>query len=135
MIKYAQKHNTAANVEFMLIEKDKRLTEISNQKFDYSILKMVIHEMPEAERMQIITKAKEVSNALIIAEWLAPQPKNMDGKITWFVELIAGKMHFNNFRQWYITGGIDGFLDRHGLAIVQEELFINKTGKIVSLHW
>jgi len=134
MIKYAQRHNKLSNVEFLLTEKDKKLSDILNQKFDYSILKMVLHEMPEEERTNLINEAKKISNEMIIIDWVAPQPKYA-GINTLIAELSALKEHFINFKQWHTTGGLDGFLQRHGLKIVKEEIFKNKTGKIVKVNW
>jgi len=134
MIKYAQRHNKLSNVEFSLTEKDRKISDTFNQKFDYSILKMVLHEMPEEERTNLINEAKKISSEMIIVDWVAPQPKYA-GINTLIAELSALKEHFINFKQWHTTGGLDGFLERHGLKIVQEEIFKNKTGKIVRVNW
>ena len=136
MIKYAKKHNShASNVAFLLIKKNEKLSDIFNQKFDFSILKMVLHEMPEEERTDLLNEARKVSGEIIIIEWLGPQPKNLSGKGTFMNEMMSTVEHFRNFRQWHATGGLDGFLERHGLRVVQEEMFINKTGKIVRVNW
>ena len=135
MIAYAKKHTKPSNVEFLLINRGKKLSDVFHQKFDYIIFKMVIHENPEEERITLINEAKKISAELIIVEWTAPQPNNINGIMTWFFELIAAKEHFSNFKQWHTKGGLDGFLDRSGLIIVQEEVFKNKTGKIVRVHW
>lgn len=134
MIKYAQKHNNSSNIEFLLIDRNKKLSDVFYQKFDYAILKMVLHEMPEEKRTNLINEAKKISNEMIIIDWVAPQPKYA-GINTLIAEVSALKEHFMNFRQWQEEGGLDGFLERHGLKIVQEEMFINKTGKIVMVNW
>jgi len=134
MIRYAKKHNNLSNVEFLLINKNKRLSDLFNQKFDYSILKMVLHEMREEERTNLISEAKKISKEMIIVDWVAPQPKYA-GINTLIAELSALKEHFINFKQWQKTGGLEGFLERHGLKTVQEEIFKNKTGKIVRVNW
>jgi ubiquinone/menaquinone biosynthesis C-methylase UbiE len=135
MIRYAQKHNSAANVEFRLIEMNNKLSKIFDQKFDCAIMKLVLHEMAEEKRTFLMNEAKKISNELVILEWLAPQPSNLSGKGTFLIEMMSTVEHFRNFRQWHKTGGIDGFLDRHGLISVQEELFKNKTGKILKVNW
>jgi len=136
MIKYAKKHNShASNVEFLLIKKDEKLSDMFTQKFDCSILKMVLHEIPEEERKNLLDEAKSISKEIIIVDWLAPQPKNLSGKGTFLIELMSTREHFRNFRRWHATGGVDGFLERYGLKTVQEEMFVNKTGKILKVNW
>ena len=134
MIKYAQKRNSPSNVEFFLIDRCKNLSDVFNKKFDYSILKMVLHEMPHAERESSINAAKIISREIIIVDWVAPQPK-YSGISTLIAEISALKEHFMNFKHWQTIGGLDGFLDTHGLKIVQEEMFKNNTGKIVRVNW
>ena len=134
MIRYAQKHNKLSNVEFSLVQKKIILSGVFKQKFDYAILKMVLHEIPEEERINLINEAKNISNQMIIFDWVAPQPKYA-GINTLIAEISALREHFMNFRQWQIKGGLDGFLKRHGLKVVQEELFKNKTGKIARVNW
>jgi len=87
------------------------------------------------KRTSLINEAKKVSSEIIIIEWLGPQPKNLSGKGTFMIEMMSTVEHFRNFRQWHAAGGIDGFLDRHGLRIVREEMFTNGTGKIVRVNW
>ena len=72
MLNYAKKHNRASNVAFMLTDKTSPLSSLFSQKFDYAILKMVLHEMPEAERRELLHEARKVSGELIIAEWIFP---------------------------------------------------------------
>jgi ubiquinone/menaquinone biosynthesis C-methylase UbiE len=131
MLDYAKKHNTAFNVTYMLTDKTSPLSSLFSQKFDYAILKMVLHEMPEAERKKLLYEAQTVSGELIIAEWIFPQPASMNGLMTWAIEWMAPKKHFAHFRHWQLLGGIDGFLKRYDCKTAQEELFNNKTGKIV----
>ena len=134
MIKYAQKRNSPSNVEFFLIDRCKNLSDVFDGKFDYSILKMVLHEMPNEERESSINAAKLISHEMIIVDWVAPQPK-YSGISTLIAEVSALKKHFMNFKHWQTIGGLDGFLDKHGLKIVQEEMFKNNTGKIVRVNW
>ena len=134
MINYAQKHHTSSNVAFLLVSRNENLSDIFQQKFDYAILKMALHEMPEEERTDLIGESKKISNEMIIVDWVAPQPRYA-GINTFIAEMSALREHFANFRQWQKIGGLDGFLEKHRLNVVQEEMFINKTGKIVRVNW
>ena len=134
MINYAQKHHALSNVDFLLVSRNQKLSDIFKQKFNYSILKMALHEMPGEERTDLIGESKKISNEIIIVDWIAPQPRYA-GINTFIAEISALREHFRNFRQWQKKGGLDGFLERHRLKVVQEEMFINKTGKIVRVNW
>ena len=134
MINYAQKHHASSNVAFLLVSRNEKLSDIFQQTFDYTILKMVLHEMPEEERTDLIGESKKISNEMIIVDWVAPQPKYA-GINTFIAEMSALREHFANFRQWQKIGGLDGFLENHRLNVVQEEMFTNKTGKIVRVNW
>ncbi|MBW1839087.1 MAG: hypothetical protein JRI49_04050 [Deltaproteobacteria bacterium] len=90
--------------------------------------------MPNEERESSINAAKIISHEMIIVDWVAPQPK-YSGISTLIAEVSALKKHFMNFKHWQTIGGLDGFLDKHGLKIVQEEMFKNNTGKIVRVNW
>ncbi len=135
MIRYARKYNQASNVQFCLVKTTTTLTELFSEQFDCAILKLVFHEMPEPDRQRLLAQAQSVARELVIVDWLAPLPQNMQGKMTWCIEWMAGRQHFANFKQWYSTGGIDGFLERNNLHSIQEERFVNKTGKIVKVRW
>lgn len=134
MINYAQKHHALPNVEFLLVRKNDKLSELFTQSFDYTILKMALHEMPEKERSDIIGESKKISKEMIVVDWIAPQPRYA-GINTYIAEISALREHFMNFRDWQRKGGLDGFLERHHLTIVQENMFVNKTGKIVRVNW
>jgi len=133
MISYARRHCRAANLDFLLVSSHARLTDCCRQPADYAVLKMVLHEMPEHDRAALLARARRTCRMLIIADWLAPQPGGLSGITTWLIERMAPREHFMSFRQWHAAGGIDGFLHRHGLAAAGEELFRNKTGKIVQV--
>ncbi len=90
---------------------------------------------PKKKGQAYLMKQKKISGEIIIIEWLGPQPKNSSGLGTFMIEMMSTVEHFRNFRQWHATGGIDSFLDRHGLRIVREEMFINGTGKIFRVNW
>jgi len=136
MIAYAKKQSGAdLNVTFHLMKRNEKLSDLFDQTFDFSILKLVLHEMSEEERVNLLHEAKKISQEIIIIEWLAPQPRNLSGKGTFLIEMMSTVQHYKNFKIWHSTGGVDGFLERHGLKSVQEELFVNNTGKIIKVNW
>jgi ubiquinone/menaquinone biosynthesis C-methylase UbiE len=109
-------------------------TELSSrvtQTYDFAIMTQILHEIPEGVRDRVIQEAMKVAKEFIIADFLAPYPDTFSGKMIRFVEMSAGKEHNANFRDWVGKGGLDGFLKKHGLKILEERIFSTGVGKIV----
>ena len=72
--------------------------EITDNKFDYAITSFVLHEMSQKERLTAVQQMKAAAHTLIIADYTAPQPKNMLGFFNTLTELLGGPSHFKGFR-------------------------------------
>jgi len=119
MIAYAkkcQRQSEHLNVEFHHLCAS-LVPEVFPYRFDYGVMGQILHETPEALRDTILTAAKKAATKLIIADYRAPLPRNMFGKMITFVESIAGSEHNKNFKSWQANGGIDRFIERHGLQV------------------
>ena len=75
-------------------------------KFDYAVLTFVIHEVPEKERLDLLTSIKSVCGKIIICDYIAPTPKSIWGKQNVVVEFLAGKDHYMNFKNYIKNGGL-----------------------------
>ena len=136
MIRYAQDHfGTLPYTEFCLLKRREKISKRFWEKFDCAVLKMVLHEMSEEERIDLIGEAKKMTQELIIADWLALRPGSPSGIWPFAVERMTSNDHFRNFAGWCEAGGIDGFLERCSLKNAEEKLFLNKRGKIVRATW
>ena len=89
-------------------------------KFDYAVLTYVIHEMPESERIKVLTDIKSVADKIIIGDYIVPTPKNLMGILNIIVEYFAGKEHYKNFKSYVKNGGIKYLIKKSNLAIVNE---------------
>jgi SAM-dependent methyltransferase len=117
MVNYAKKRGKDRhNVEFHHLCAS-LLPETFPDKFDYGVMSQMLHEAPEESRKTIIDGAKNVAGRLIIADYTAPLPKDMYGRMIKFVERLAGFEHNRNFGSWQSIGGLDGFISRHGLRV------------------
>ncbi|MCD6346296.1 MAG: class I SAM-dependent methyltransferase [Bacteroidales bacterium] len=92
------------------------LSEFSDQQFDYVTMAMAIHQFPPDLREPIIREAKRVSNKLIIADYAVPMPNCPSGWLAKFIELLAGKEHNGNFRNYYKSGGLENQLKMMNLS-------------------
>lgn len=113
------KINPKTNISFVHGDIKKIKREYSD-KFDYAVLTYVIHEMPENERIKVLTDIKSVSDKIIIGDYIVPSPKSLMGIINIFVEYFAGKEHYKNFKTYVKNGGIKYLIKKSDLAIVDE---------------
>ena len=107
------------------------LSSLVSRKYDYAIMTQFLHEIPADLRDRVMDQAKKIAREFIIADFIAPYPDTFKGRIIRFIEMSAGKNHNANFRDWLSRGGLDGFLDKHGLTIIEERVFSTGVGKIV----
>jgi ubiquinone/menaquinone biosynthesis C-methylase UbiE len=128
MIQYANKQKEKGNylnVEFIHADATK-LSETMDQRFDYATTALVIHEMKVDDRVKTINEMKAIAEKIIIADYIAPQPKNLWGVSNVLTEIVAGIDHYRNFKSFITHKGIDNLLYSCGLNIEQDK--IDKTG-------
>ncbi len=91
------------------------LKAFKDQQFDYTTMAMAIHQFPPELRDPIIREAKRVSKNLIIADYNVPLPNCPSGWLAKFIEFLAGKEHYGNFRKYYKSGGLENQFRQMGL--------------------
>ncbi|GBD89504.1 ubiquinone/menaquinone biosynthesis methyltransferase [bacterium BMS3Abin04] len=90
------------------------------RKYDYATVTFVLHEMPPEERIKMLEVMKTIADKIIIGDYIAPIPESVYGKITQVVEFLAGKDHYNNFKNYEKNGGVHYLLQQAGLKLVKE---------------
>jgi SAM-dependent methyltransferase len=104
------------------------------EKFDYSTVSYVIHEMPYEARLTVLKAMREISNEIIIGDYFVPQPNNKRGISNKFAEFFAGMNHFNNYRNFVKHNGIYGLVEMLGMEILQEKQGVHGTSHIVKIR-
>ncbi|MBF0345908.1 MAG: class I SAM-dependent methyltransferase [Nitrospirae bacterium] len=112
------------NVEFVHSDAQ-RLVDAFDTRFDYATISFALHEMSAEDRIIVVNQMRLLAPKIIIADFLAPLPQNLKGMITALMEFMAGMDHFNGFRSFVYSGGIDNILHQCGLKI--EDEVIDKT--------
>ncbi len=136
MIAYAEKmrgKNAIDTVSFILVERGADLRKTLRGKFDYAILKMMLHETEDSCRNDSIRQLRGIAVHAVIVDYVYPLPKGLPGMLTNLIERTAGRRHFSNFRDWCRRGGLDGFLARQGLVPLEEAPCFGSAGKIVKV--
>ena len=95
---------------------------ISNGKvhFDFAILTYVIHEINSEERVNLLVDIAQVSDKIIVGDYLVPKPEGFGGFLSESIEFIAGKEHYKNYKSYMANGGLRYLADKAGLKIINE---------------
>ncbi len=104
-----------------------------SKKFDYSTVSYVIHEMPYEARLTVLKAMREISDEIIIGDYFIPQPHNRRGYANRIAEFLAGRDHFNNYRNFVKHNGIYGLVKTLGMTIIEETKGVHGTSHIVKI--
>ena len=135
MIDFANHMNKHEDVSFLHMDIT-NLSEYRENSFDYSIMCLVIHELPADKRIDAIKELMRVGRQTIILDSNTPLPKNPVGLTIRMIEATFGRDHYANFKTYISTGGIIGILERAGLKskITRRVVFRNNCQQIVVLN-
>lgn len=101
--------------------------------FDYVTVSLGLHDKEKPIRYQIISEMKRIvkqDGGLILVDFQVPLPKNSWGMFARVIEFLAGGSHYQSFKDYLTSGGIDDILKNHSL---QEKSRINlKSGLLVA---
>jgi len=106
---------------------------LNRNRYDYSVLSYVIHEIDEPDRVPLLKMLSEYTDAIIIIDYLVPRPKGFTNLINGFVEFVAGREHFKNFKSYVLNNGIHGLAEQSGLIINEEVMDSPRTVHIAVL--
>lgn len=113
---YTLSKNPSSRITFM----HKSIGEVTGRHFDYAVLTFVIHEVDESERINLLNEIFRSSDRIIIGDYLVPQPHGLIRLVNKAVEFLAGKEHYNNFKNFAEGGGIWGLVNKGGFKVQAE---------------
>lgn len=117
--KVAKKRNIT-NMDFLHLNALK-LSESINTKYDYSVVCLAIHEMPESIRLGVIDNMARVSNNLILVDYSQPLPNNSYSLVVYLSEFFAGVEHFQNFLNYRKNGGLKELVNKSKVEVINEQ--------------
>ena len=91
-----------------------------NLYFDYAVMTYVIHEVNPLDRISLLKEISQIADKIIIGDYLVPVNKGFWSVVNEVVEFLAGKNHYNNFKNFISNGGLYGLVDKAELRVVQE---------------
>jgi SAM-dependent methyltransferase len=119
MLACARRLNRVSDVTFVHADGGD-LAEFADASFDYATVLMLMHERTMPERMRILREALRVAHRVILADSVAPLPRNGGGIGIRVVERVLGYDHYPNFKAFLATGGIPGILRESRLPLTVE---------------
>jgi len=136
MVNYANSlklENNISNIHFLHGDAEK-VSELTNERFDYAIFSLSLHEMESDTRIKTLEEIKKVTDNIIVYDYLVKGYFSFQGLINMIVEFLAGKDHFDNYRTFLKEGGIYGLLEKSGFKV--EKNIIDKGSFVaVKARW
>lgn len=104
-------------------------TDFPNDKFDLILSSTVLHEIDPQVRMNILKEAKRIlsNNGRLLLIDFHPGPikgiKGVYSKILITIaEILAGKVHYKNYRQFIQSGGLPSLIGSTGYVIEDKKI-------------
>lgn len=90
------------------------------EHFDYAVMTYVIHEVDAEERINLLNEISQVSDIIIVGDYLAPKPNTFWSFLNEVVEFMAGPEHYRNYKNYMTNGGIYFLAREGGFDIISE---------------
>ena len=100
-----------------------------DESFDLTLAMFILHETPAPTRSLIINEAKRVtkkSGRFLLIDYY-PGPLRFPWGwfytiVTFFLEMLAGREHFRNYRDFMATGGMQTLIAENDLTIDKKKI-------------
>lgn len=116
-----------------LLRADARGLPFADNAFDAVVLSLALHEMPEPMGNAALAEALRVAPRVLLADYRLAE-RNLDLPAALFVHLperLAGGEHYRNFRGFMARGGVEGLVQRAGLAVIRRERLFSGAGALL----
>jgi ubiquinone/menaquinone biosynthesis C-methylase UbiE len=101
----------AVNVSFQLA--DATNLPFPDGHFDYATVSLGLHEKEKPIRYQIISEMKRIvkqDGSLILIDFQVPLPRNAWAVFARAIEFLAGRSHYQGFKDFLAIGGLEDIL-------------------------
>jgi len=105
-----------ANVSFQLVDATNLL--FPDGYFDYVSVSFGLHDKEKPIRDKVISEMKRVvkqEGALIFIDFQVPLPKNVWATFARIIEFLAGRSHYQGFKDYLRNGGLEEIFEIHSL--------------------
>jgi ubiquinone/menaquinone biosynthesis C-methylase UbiE len=110
------KKRNISNVDFFVCDAT-NLSIFETGSFNVAVMSLALHQFHPDLHSSVLSEMKRVANRIVIVDYSVPLPKNYAGTGSRIAEFLAGKQHNNNFKQYYLRGGLNKILPENQLVI------------------
>jgi demethylmenaquinone methyltransferase/2-methoxy-6-polyprenyl-1,4-benzoquinol methylase len=96
------------------------ISSTNENHWDYSVITFVLHEMNEEHRLRILNELSQLTDNIIIGDYLANGSLLITKIFNELVELFAGFEHYRNYKNYIRNGGLNYLVEKAGLKIINE---------------
>ena len=126
MLKVAEKKlGNNANLKLC----DASNTPYSDNKFDLILSSIVLHEMTQQVRVNVLKEAKRIlkgDGRLLLIDFHTGPIKKFKGIYSKIIitisEIFAGQEHYKNYRHFMKNGGLPGLIESYGFKIEDQKI-------------
>lgn len=123
MIEFAIKNNSGPLNNTKFIKSDAaNLNKFNENSYSAVNFSLAIHQFYPDEQKVIINEARRLSNRIIITDYSYPLPGGIKKLLLHWIERMAGKDHYKNFREFLKKGGIPGIMGEAGMTCKHSEI-------------
>jgi ubiquinone/menaquinone biosynthesis C-methylase UbiE len=118
------------NISFQLA--DATSLPFKDNYFDYVSISFGLHDKIREVRNRVVSEMKRVvkqHGALILADYQVPLPRNIWAIVARSIEFLVNGSHYEGFKDYLSSGGLDGILRTHNLR--EEQRARVKSGLVV----
>jgi len=118
MIKTAEERKEKEkNENVFFLTADAKNLPFEDDFFDFASASLALHEMDRKSRGEAFSEMKRVvkkNGNLILIDFSVPFPNKFSSFLISFVERMAGKRNFNNFKDYFNQGGLSSVFKKEG---------------------
>ena len=118
------------NVSFNICDAT-NLISFSDNEFEIATMSLALHQFSPALYTSILDEMKRISQKIIIVDYSVPLPRNILGYISKWIEFMAGKDHFRNFKKFHFKGGLEDILKENGITVTKSIYFARNAFQLV----
>ncbi len=107
------------------------LTSFSDNEFELATMSLALHQFSPALYTSILDEMKRISEKIIIVDYSVPLPRNIFGYSSKWIEFMAGKDHFRNFKKFYLNGGLENILKENRIIVKESIYFAHNAFQLV----
>lgn len=112
-------------------KQDATAIDYPDQSFDLVLITMALHEKDPDSRQKILTEMDRIlqpNGHLLVADyWLSSGTTGFEHKVIRFIERLAGSEHYQNFRNYEESGGLEQMIPDTKFKHIKDYFFGNKT--------